>query len=171
MHSTAKGKFSNSNAMAWHLTEVLPLLIWRQSLLHLTKCDNYASLSSGEAYRDRQLTTNFELWFEIFCVPTCFHVRIPKLFLSVRTPRKKKSPCVNISLTLVIDKSLERSSQVLQHGNPKILIYFQKKVEIEFLLLFFICFWKAEINIQVGLNIQLYDDIGDAIVVPSRVDI
>ena len=37
----------------------------------------------GEAYRDRRLTTNFELWIEIFCVPTCFHVRIPKPCLSV----------------------------------------------------------------------------------------
>ena len=58
------------------------------------------------AYRDRQLTTNFEFWVEIFCVPTCFHMRIPKpclsvclsVFLSVRTsvclsvPREKKSP-------------------------------------------------------------------------------
>ena len=60
----------------------------------------YASPSSGEAYRDRRLTTNFELWVEIFCVPTCFHMRIPKpclsvcpsvrlsVRLSVRTPRK-----------------------------------------------------------------------------------
>ena len=44
---------------------------------------NYAFPSSGEAYRDRQLTTNFELWVEIFCVPTCFHMRIPKPCLSV----------------------------------------------------------------------------------------
>ena len=44
---------------------------------------SYASPSSGEAYRDRQLTTNFELWVEIFCVPTCFHRRIPKPCLSV----------------------------------------------------------------------------------------
>ena len=44
---------------------------------------NYASPTSGEAYRDRQLTTNFELWVEIFCVPTCFHVRILKPCLSV----------------------------------------------------------------------------------------
>ena len=50
---------------------------------------HYASPSSGEAYRDRQLTTNFELWVEIFCVPTCFHMRIPKPCLSVRTPRKE----------------------------------------------------------------------------------
>ena len=55
----------------------------------------YASPSSGEAYRDRRLTTNFELWVEFFCVPTCFHMRIPKpcqsvrLCWSVRTPRKK----------------------------------------------------------------------------------
>ena len=31
----------------------------------------YASPSSGEAYRDRRLVTNFDLKF--FCVPTCFH--------------------------------------------------------------------------------------------------
>ena len=61
----------------------------------------YASPTSWEAYRDRRLTTNFELWVEIFCVSTCFHVRIPKPCLSVRpsvcpsvcpsAPREKKS--------------------------------------------------------------------------------
>ena len=50
---------------------------------------SYAPLSSWEAYRDPQLTTNFKLWVEMFCVPTCFHVRIPKLCLSVRTPRNE----------------------------------------------------------------------------------
>ena len=151
----------------------------------------YASPTSGEAYKDRRLTTNFELWVEIFCVSTCFHVRIPKpclsvcpsVRLSVRTPRKeilkgreKKSSIyqsyisnwcingkvfmsttawkpknlifffpkkfeiwlltkswnhlsfVNISPTLVIDTSMERSSRVLQHGNPKIGFFFFKKV-------------------------------------------
>ena len=43
----------------------------------------YASPSSGETYRDRRLTNNFELWVEIFCVPTCFHMRIPEPCLSV----------------------------------------------------------------------------------------
>ena len=38
---------------------------------------NYASPTSGEAYRDRRLTNNFALRVEIFCVSTCFHVRIP----------------------------------------------------------------------------------------------
>ena len=135
----------------------------------------YASPSSGEAYRDWQLTTNFEFWVEIFCVPTCFYMRISKPCLSVRpsvnlsVPREKKLPWlrqyqsyisnwyinwkvftsttawkpknykkslkfefwlvtkswnhlsfVNISPTLVIDTSMERSSRVLQHWNPKI---------------------------------------------------
>ena len=53
---------------------------------------NYASPSSGEAYRDRQLTTNFEFWVEIYVCrlvsmwgfqnPVCPSVRI----------REKKSP-------------------------------------------------------------------------------
>ena len=66
----------------------------RQAWLTGLKMAHYASPSSGEAYRDRRLTTNFELWVQIFCVPTCFHVRIPKpclsVHLSVHTPRKKK---------------------------------------------------------------------------------
>ena len=101
---------------------------------------HYASPTSGEAYRDRRLTTNFELWVEIFCVPTCFHMKIPKPCLSV-CPSVHLSVCphpekryhhsfVNISATLVIDTSMERSSRVLHHGNPKIRIFFSKKFEI-----------------------------------------
>ena len=41
---------------------------------------------------------------------------------------------VNISPTIVIDTSMERSSRVLQHGNPKIWFFFSKKFEIEFWL-------------------------------------
>ena len=105
----------------------------------------YASPTSREAYRDRRLTTNFELWVEIFCVPTCFHVRIPKLCLSV-CPSVRLSICpypekrnhhsfVNISPTLVIDTSMERSLRVLRHGNPKIWFFFQKSLKFEFWLL------------------------------------
>ena len=36
---------------------------------------------------------------------------------------------VNISPTLVIDASMERSSRVLHHGNPKIWFFFSKKFE------------------------------------------
>ena len=41
---------------------------------------------------------------------------------------------VNISPTLVIDTSMERSSRVLQHGNPKIWYFFQKSSKFEFWL-------------------------------------
>ena len=41
---------------------------------------------------------------------------------------------VNISPTLVIDTSMERPSQVLHHGNPKIWIWFQKSSKFEFWL-------------------------------------
>ena len=102
----------------------------------------YASLTSGEAYRNRRLTTNFELWVEIFCVPTCFQMRIPKPCLSVCPsvclsicpyPEKRNHPSfVNVSPTLVIDTSMERSSLVLHHGNPKIWIFFQKSLKFEF---------------------------------------
>ena len=49
---------------------------------------------------------------------------------------------VNISPTLVIDMSTERSSRVLHHGKPKNLIFFSKKFEIEFDLYFDLC-WRA----------------------------
>ena len=68
---------------------------------------------------------------------------------------------VNISPTLVIDTSMERSSRVLHHGNQKIWFFFSKKFEIEFDL-YFDLGWRAEINIQVGLNMHLSVDIGDA---------
>ena len=39
---------------------------------------------------------------------------------------------VNISLTLVIDTSMERSSWLIYHRNPKIWIFFQKSSKFEF---------------------------------------
>ena len=76
-------------------------------------------------------------------------MRIPKPCLSVRPsvrPSVHLSVCphpekryrhsfVNISPTLVIDTSMERSSRVLHHGNPKIWIFFQKSSKFEFWLL------------------------------------
>ena len=115
------------------------VLVLIKSPLH-----NYASPTSGEAYRDRRLTINFELWVEIFCVPTCFHVRIPKpclsVCLSVRLsicpyPEKRNHHSfVNISPTLVIDTSMERSSRELHDANPKNLNFFQKSSKFEFWL-------------------------------------
>ena len=64
-----------------------------KSVCKVDPSDHYASPSSGKVYRDRQLTINFELWNEIFCVPTCFHMRIPKPCLYVCPyPEKRKSP-------------------------------------------------------------------------------
>ena len=42
---------------------------------------------------------------------------------------------VNISPTLVIDTSMERSSRVLHHGIPKIWFFFQKSSKFKFWLL------------------------------------
>ena len=149
------------------------------TVLHLKSMHIYASPSSVDAYCDRQLTPKFELWVEIFCLSTCFHMRIPKPCLSVAPsvcpyPEKRNHPgfvnisptskiftsttarkpknlnffpkefeiefwlviwlvpkrwnhlsFVNISPTLVIDTWMERSSWVLQHGNPKNWISFR----------------------------------------------
>ena len=63
---------------------------------------------------------------------------------------------VNISPTLVIDTSMERSSRVLQHEDTKNWFFFLKSSKLNFDL----C-QKSDI-VQVGLNMHLYDDIGDA---------
>ena len=65
-------------------------------------------------------------------------------------PYAEKRNClgfVNISPTLVIDMSTERSSRVLQHGNQ--FFFSSKKFEFDF---YFDLCWRAEINIQVGLT-------------------
>ena len=46
--------------------------------------------------------------------------------------KRNRPGFVNISPTLVIDTSTERSSRVLQHGNQKFDFFFSKKFEIEF---------------------------------------
>ena len=101
----------------------------------------YSSPSSGRHIaRDRQLTSNFEFWVEIFCVPTCFHMRIPKQCLSVSLSicpylEKRNHPgFVNICSTLVINTSMERFSRVLHHGNPEIWKKIQKSSKFEFWL-------------------------------------
>ena len=52
---------------------------------------------------------------------------------SVRTPRKEISSnhpsFINVSPAVVIDTSMERSSRVLHHENPKIGIFFQKSLK------------------------------------------
>ena len=124
-------------------------------------CNFYPSPSFGEAYSDRQLTTNFELWVEKFWVPTCFHVRIPKQCLSVcpYPEKRNRHSFVNIIPTLVIDTSMERSSRVLQHGNPKIrFFFFQKSSKFQFWLVFLLVLksWNhlSFVNISTTLVID-----------------
>ena len=102
---------------------------------------DYASPTSGEAYRDQRLTTNFELWVEIFCVlrhgnPIFFFFQKSSKFeFWLLTKSWNHLSFVNISPTLVIDTSIERSSRIVQHGNPKIWFFFQKSSKFEFWLL------------------------------------
>ena len=109
--------------------------------------DHYASPTSRDAYRDRRLTTNFELWVEIFLcadmfpyedsktVSVCPSVRLSVCPSVCPHPEKRYNHSfVNISPTLVIDTSMERSSWVLHQGNPKMwFFFFSKKFEIRIL--------------------------------------
>ena len=69
-------------------------------------------------------------------------------------PEKRNHPgFVNISPTLVIDTSIEKSSRVLQHGNLKICNFFQKSPKFEFC--FMLTFWNhlSFVNISPTLVI------------------
>ena len=70
---------------------------------------------------------------------------------------------VNISSTLVIDTSMERSSRVLQHGNPKIWIFFQKSSEFEFWL------WRRTEITLTFVNISPTLEIDTSMEMSSRV--
>ena len=91
---------------------------------------------------------SFELKFFV-----CRHVSIwgfqNRVCLSVRPtvcpsvcpyPENRNNPgFINIRPTLVIiDTSMERSSRVLQHRNPKIWFFSSKKFKIEFWLVFWL---------------------------------
>ena len=68
------------------------------------------------------------------CLSVCPSV-CPSVRPSVCPHPEKRNPLsfVNISPTLVIDTSMERSSRVLHHGNPKIWKKNSKKFEIRLL--------------------------------------
>ena len=91
-----------------------------------------------------------KVWNRIFSV----------LWLSVR--QEKKSPWLCWYQSYIsnwyINGKVFMSTTTWE---PKIWFFFSKKFEIEFDLYFDLC-WRAEINIQVGRNMHLYVDIGDA---------
>ena len=71
----------------------------------------------------------------------CRHVSIwgfqNRVRLSICTQIKEITialSIINISPTLVIDTSMERSVRVLHHGNPKIWFFFKKSSKFEFWL-------------------------------------
>ena len=69
-------------------------------------------------------------------VSVCLSVRLSVCLSVCPHPEKRyHHSFVNISPTLVIDTSMERSSRVLHHGNPKIWFFFQKSSKFEFWLL------------------------------------
>ena len=87
----------------------------------------------------RQSTPNFELWVEIFCVQTCFHMRIPKPCLSVRTPSvvplENKLPWLRQYQSCISNWYINgRVFTNTTRWKPKKLNFFSKKFEIEFWL-------------------------------------
>ena len=98
---------------------------------------NYGSPSSGEAHKDRQLTTNSEFWVEIFCVPTCFHMRILKqcLYVHLSIPWENKSLWLHQYQSYIsnwyINGKIFKSTTPWE---PKNLNFFQKSLKFEFLL-------------------------------------
>ena len=103
---------------------------------------------------------NPEMWkffkkFEIDEIEFCPYPEFPY------AEKKNRPGFVNISPTLVIDTSTERSSWVLQHGNQKNWFFFFSKKFLNWIRLVFWLVLKSW-NIQVGLNMHLYVDIGDA---------
>ena len=103
-------------------------------------------------------TQKYEIFSKSSKLTKLNSVRTP----SFRMPRKKKSPWLRqyqsyISNWYVNGKVFTSTTT----WEPKNLIFFfSKKFEIEFDFYFDLC-WRAEI-IQVGLNMHLYVDIGDA---------
>ena len=70
------------------------------------------------------------------CPSVCLSVRLSVCPSVCPHPEKRyHHSFVNISPTLVIDTSMERSSRVLHHGNPKIWIFVQKSSKFEICLL------------------------------------
>ena len=95
----------------------------------------YASPSSREAYRNRQLTTKILILKWNFLCADMFPYEDSKNVSICLYPEKKKNPgFVNISPALVIDTSMERSSQVTTTPwKPKNLNIFFLKFKIQIL--------------------------------------
>ena len=88
----------------------------------------YACLLSREAYCDWQPTFNFELKF--LCADRFSYEDSEIISVCLYSEERNCPGFVNISLTVVIDTWMERSSRVLHHGNAEMWKFF-KKLEID----------------------------------------
>ena len=69
-------------------------------------------------------TQKFDFFFKKFEIEFCPYPDFPY------AEKRNRPGFVDISPTLVIDTSTERSSRVLQHGNQKIDFFFQKSLKL-----------------------------------------
>ena len=90
---------------------ISPTLVIDASMERFSQVLHHGNLKNWFFFFKKVRNSNFDFW---------------------RRAEITRSSFVNISPTLVVDTSMERSSRVLQHGNPKIWFFFSKKFEIEF---------------------------------------
>ena len=102
VHSSSAGGDNTqliSRKQTNHITQqVRGMGVHPSSYVIIILCYYYVSPSSGDVYRDRQLTPNFELWVEIFCVCVDMFPYEDSEILSVRTPRKGIALASSISV-------------------------------------------------------------------------
>ena len=125
--------------------------------------DTSMERSSRVLHHGNQEMWNFFKKFEIDEIEFCPYPEFPY------AEKRNRPGFVNISPTLVIDTSTERSSRVLQHGNQKIVFFFFKKVRNWIRLVFWLVLksWNHSSRSQ---HAPICRHRG-CIVVPLRVDI
>ena len=103
-------------------------------------------MSSGDAYKNRQLTPNFELWVEFF---VCRHVSLWGFRIRVCPyPEKRNHPSfISIIPTLVIDTSLESLHEYYSMETQK-FDFFLKSSKLNFDL----C-WRTEITLASSISV------------------
>ena len=125
-----------------YLCILISIVLWRVRMFCPNSYVNYASPSSKANHYFWALNWNF------LCA-NVFPCEDSKTLSVCPYPGKRSHHIfVNISPTLVIDTSMERSLRVLKHGSPKISFFFQKSSKINFDL----C-WRAEITLASSISV------------------
>ena len=121
---------THGNSKIWFFFLKFEFEFWQKSWNHLSFVNispTYVINTSMERSSQVLHHGNPKIWF--------FFQKSSKFEFWLLTKSWNHLSFVNISPTLVIDTSLERSSRVLHHGNPKIwfFFFFSKKFEIRIL--------------------------------------